>query len=78
MEKQFEEITYSRYQARIRDMRILKVDEGFEPSKCKCPKSLLLRPRIFLPSIWMGLFIPQDSPEPRKTPWKADGGLQRP
>ena len=30
MEKQFEEIIYSRYQARIRDMRILKVDEGFE------------------------------------------------
>lgn len=30
MEKQFEEIIYSRYQARIRDMKILKVDEGFE------------------------------------------------
>ena len=30
MEKQFEEILYSRYQARIRDMKILKVDEGFE------------------------------------------------
>lgn len=30
VEKQFEEIIYSRYQARIRDMKILKVDEGFE------------------------------------------------
>ena len=30
MEKQFEEIIYSRYQTRIRDMKILKVDEGFE------------------------------------------------
>ena len=29
MEKQFEEIIYSRYQARIRDMKILKVDEGY-------------------------------------------------
>ena len=30
MEKQFEEIIYSRYQTRIRDKKILKVDEGFE------------------------------------------------
>lgn len=30
MEKQFEEIIYSRYQTRIRDMKMSKVDEGFE------------------------------------------------